>query len=467
MACDYIGRIAILGLGSTGFAVADWALAHKDTEIASIDVYPGLTSTPSEHSRRLEEQSATLHWNTEELVDIYDLAIVSPGIPEHSGFMASAKSHAQETIGDIELAWRESTQTWLAITGTNGKTTTTTLLTALLNAQGYHASPIGNIGKPALSVIDDVKADGWLVAELSSFQLAGTNTLKPRVAALLNITPDHLSWHGSFEAYCAAKERIFASQDAGDLSIISIDDEACASIAKRLHERGLRVAEVSLLSEPASSYAAFIRNHMLMLRFDGTELELCHDDELAIHGLHNIENALVAAAAAYDVGVSLETIRATLSAFAPLEHRIEPCGSHAGISFINDSKATNTDAVEKALQSFPAHTVVLMAGGHDKDTDLSSLAGHVAACCKTAICYGEAGGRLADAFKHAGCAQVVLQPHMAEAFEAATQVAEPGDVVLLSPACSSFDEFSGFEERGRVFKELVRAYIAARKEGSM
>ena len=352
--------------------------------------------------------------------------------------------------------------------GTNGKTTTTTLTRDLLRAGGLAAEAVGNIGRMATGEVAKRAPGEWLVAELSSFQLAGSRELHPRVAVLLNVTPDHLAWHKTMENYAAAKERIFANLDAGDLAVISDGDAWCRAIAERARARGLDVCR--LLSpgeaprEGERSCAWEDAGGMLRVRIDGRETELVHSSELEIHGEHNVENALAASAAALACGVDACDVRAGLKAFRPLEHRIEPCGELVGVRFVNDSKATNTDAVSKALTAFEPGRVVILLGGHDKGTELRDMAADVARDARVAVCFGEAGERIARALEATGSGlEVIRAAHLAEALDAGIAAARPGDVVLLSPACSSFDEFSGFEERGRVFKRLVAERIRAGK----
>ena len=364
-------------------------------------------------------------------------------------------------MGEPELAWRESPSRWLAITGTNGKTTTTTLTTELLRAAGEDALAVGNIGRMATGEVAGRPEGQWFVAELSSFQLAGTVHLHPHAAALLNVTPDHISWHGSLENYALAKERAFANLDEDDLAVVSDEDEWCRATIERLEARGLRVAHLHVDGDPGTPCAAFRRDGRLVVRLDGVEHDLIAADELNIRGDHNVQNALAAAALALHAGASVEGVRAGLAAFSPLEHRIEPCGELDGVSFVNDSKATNTDAVEKALGAFAPKSVVLLLGGTDKGTDLSGVVEAARRAAHAVVCYGAAGDRIAQAFEGVDDVQVLRAPHMAEALEAACGVAVAGNTVLLSPACASFDEFSGFDERGRVFKALVAERITA------
>lgn len=465
-----LGDVVVLGLGKTGEAVADCLLDNgRGGHARSVTVYGGLKSEPGESTRALEAAGARVVCGTEDIEGHYDLAVVSPGISEFSDFFASAAAHADEVIGEPELAWRESPERWVGITGTNGKTTTTTLTRDLLRAGGMPAEAVGNIGTMAVGEVERRAPGEWLVAELSSFQLATTKRLHPHVAVLLNVTPDHLAWHKTMENYAAAKERVFANLDASDLAVVSDGDTWCRAISARLEARGLRVCHLLAAGEaPADGMAcaAWERvDGMLVVRQDGRDIELVNKSELAIAGEHNVENALAASAAALACGVSAIDVRSGLLAFRPLEHRIEPCGEAGGIRFVNDSKATNTDAVSKALTAFAPGSVLILLGGHDKGTELDDMAADVCACARVAVCFGEAGERIACALeqRHSGL-EVVRAAHMESALDAAIDKARPGDVVLLSPACSSFDEFSGYEERGRVFKRLVEQRVCAMGE---
>lgn len=459
-----LGDVCVLGLGKTGEAVAEYLLAQRDDgRVSSVTVVGGAKSAPSDESLALEHEGAKVVYGTEDVEGDFDLAIASPGISEFSDFYANGKAASKEIIGEPELAWRESPERWVGITGTNGKTTTTTLARDLLRAGGLAAEAVGNIGTMAIGEVARRAPGEWLVAELSSFQLAGTVELHPHVGVLLNVTPDHLYWHKTMENYAAAKERLFRNMDAGDLAVISDGDSWCRDIAARCEARGLRVCHLLAageVPEATTASAAWERTDgMLVVRLDGRDVELVNKGELSIAGEHNVENALAASALALACDVDAVDVRAGLLAFSPLEHRIEPCGELAGVRFVNDSKATNTDAVSKALTAFEPGRVVILLGGHDKGTDLSEMAADVARHAHVAVCFGEAGERIAEAVGAAGGA-VVRAEHLEQALDAGIEAARPGDTVLLSPACSSFDEFSGFEERGRAFKSLVADRIA-------
>ncbi len=456
-----LGDVLVLGLGRTGASVARYLAALPEGRVRSVTLYGGASSRPDAASHALEELGVTVTLGTDEVRGSFDLAVASPGIPEHSAFFRAAASASTEVVGEPEFAFRESPERWVAVTGTNGKTTTTSLTTHVLSSAGLSAESVGNIGTNVCDRILERPADGWFVAELSSFQLATTRLLHPRVAVLLNLTPDHLEWHGTFKAYAAAKERVFANLGERDLAIVSVDDGPCREVRDRLVGRGLRVCELSVHVAPESACAAFLRGGTLVVRLEGVEHVLLAVDELKIRGLHNVENALAAAAVALELGVGPAAVAAAVRTFSPIEHRIEPVATVRGVNFVNDSKATNTDSVEKALTAFAAGTVVVLLGGHDKGTDLTSLAREVCARCRAAVCFGAAGERIAAALEDArgegGPALAVLRAaHLREAFAVAVGAARPHDTVLLSPACSSFDEFSNMAERGSVFKDLVR-----------
>ena len=390
----HLGRTLVLGAGRTGEAAARYLAALIGGRVDDVTLVGGSSSAESDATRALERAGVRVALGTEEVRGEFDLAVASPGIPVDSAFFRAAAQRSREVVGEVELAFRESPDRWVSVTGTNGKTTTTSLATHLLREGGLDAAAVGNIGTPALDALADRGAEQWLVAELSSFQLATTSLLHPRVAVVLNVTPDHLEWHHTMDAYAAAKERSLANLGAGDLAVVSVDDEYCRAMASRARERGARVCELSVGREPTAPCAAFLRARRLVVRLDGAEHDLLDASELRIFGLHNAENALAAAAVALELGVAGADVARGLASFSPIEHRIEPAGEVGGVRYVNDSKATNTDSVEKALTAFEPGTVVVMLGGHDKGTDLTSLAAAVRGRCRVAVCYGEAGERI-------------------------------------------------------------------------
>ena len=465
-----LGDTALFGLGVSTRAAAEYLAGPAKGEAASVVAYAGGdTEALRERGRAFEELGIPVVYGTTEVEGRYDLGIVSPGIPCLGEFYQSAERACGELVSEPELAWRESPRDWVAVTGTNGKTTTTTLVRDLLEGAGIAARAVGNIGVPPISAVADRRPGEVFAAELSSFQLHSARRLAPRVAILLNVTPDHVEWHGSFEAYARDKERVFDNMGASSLAVLG-GDEVCRAIAGRLAARGVRC--VVLGDEPCACAldGAWVDGEgCLRVRLGGREHVLCACDEMAIKGPHNVQNALAASCAALEMGAGEESVAASLRAFRPLAHRIEACGEVGGVAFYDDSKGTNVDATVKAVESFPAGQAFVLLGGHDKGTPLEGLARTVVARCRGAVAYGEAGERihraLEDALAEAAsagatCAEgfcLERAAGMREAFAAAVALARPGDAVLLSPACSSFDEFNGYEQRGDVFKGLVAA----------
>ena len=461
----YLGDVLVLGAGVSGAGVARYLAGEPRSRVASITLHAGMGAPDEALASELEAAGVSLVSGTEEVSGRFDLCVCSPGISPLTPFYRSAAAASAEVISEPEFAWRESPDRWIGITGTNGKTTTTTLTRDLLRAGGLAAQEVGNIGTLATDRLRDRQPGSWFVAELSSFQLSGCSRLHPRVAVLLNVTPDHLAWHGTAEAYAKAKERIFANLGAGDLAVLCDDDPTCVRIAGALEARGVRVCHLSCKGIPAASERAWVDDGVLVVTLAGEEHRLITTDELPIKGEHNWENALAAAACALEVGVGEQDVAGGLRAFRPLSHRIEEVATVGGVRYVDDSKATNVDATEKALTAFPDGHVILLLGGHDKGTALEGLAAKVASGCKAAVCYGEAGERFEAAMRAAsdGASGLVVRraAHLADAVEEARGLAEAGDVVLLSPACSSFDEFGGFEERGDAFKAQVAALAGA------
>jgi UDP-N-acetylmuramoylalanine--D-glutamate ligase len=356
----------------------------------------------------------------------------------------------------------------VAITGTNGKTTTTALMSHLLNECGIPARVAGNIGTPCIEAVTRRGEGEYLVVELSSYQLYSMPSFAPKAAVLLNITPDHLSWHGSHEAYIAAKRQLFANLGPEALAVIDADSEATAALVGELRAAGRRVVEIDAgrgidgagrerLDGRDAAYVSEGPRCLTVALEDGIHV-LSHTSDLQIRGGHNMANALAAAATALWLGVGDAPLSQALQSFRPLEHRLEPCGEVDSVRYYNDSKATNTDAAIKAMQSFgeaDGRRVVALFGGRDKGTPLDELVCACSGNCRVCICYGEAAARFHRAFSACDAFEAVREADFASAIRRATEMARPGDVVVLSPACASFDEFEGFEARGLAFKSYV------------
>lgn len=426
-----LGDVLVLGVGTTGRALVDVLLSDAVT-IHSLTLV-------SEHIN--EEMSAFakskgLEFITAAELDArhFDLAIASPGISVFSSLFCAAEQASLEIIGEPEFAWRLSPERWIAVTGTNGKTTTVTLINQMLRASQIPSVAAGNIGRSLVEVAATRSLDTWIVAELSSYQLATIQQLHPNVACLLNIDEDHLSWHKTHEHYVASKARIFKNMDEHDQCIVGIGDVESAKIADALKECGLHLYSIN-------------------------ENEVMHPGyTIALPGLHNVENALAATVAARFAGATEEAIAHVLKTFTGLPHRIEKVDVTSPIDFYNDSKATNIDAALSAILALQDKHPICLFGGVDKGGNLHDFAVKVAGIIDMAICFGAAQERFAAALKEAGV-KTLLAPCMRAALEGALVYAQPGQTILFSPACASFDEFSSFEERGNAFKQIVKELV--------
>lgn len=455
--------LLVLGQGTTGLEVVSWAVAHLGERVDSVTVYGGATSAPNERSRALEAAGARFVYGTESIEGAYEVCVASPGISEFSDFFRNGSAASAQIMGEPEFAWRLSPERWCAITGTNGKTTVTSLANELMVASGLPSIAVGNIGTAPIREVDRRPEGEWFVAELSSYQIATTREFHPRVAVLLNITPDHLGWHKTHANYALAKIDLFRNMDESDLAIVNVEDEGISAFADRVFVPGRRVLSLGL-SDAGTACAAFVRDGRLVVRIDGFETPLVSVDELQIEGPHNVLNALAASAAALACGATPDGVRAGLVSFRPLAHRVEPVATVDGVRYVNDSKATNTDAVEKALATFSGKRVVLLLGGADKGTPLDDFMGVVASRAAAVVCFGAARERFRAALADApGASEIDIADadDLRDAVDVARSLAQRGDVVLLSPACASFDEFSGFEERGDAFRSYVAGLSAS------
>lgn len=441
-------KVLVVGLGKSGLAAALF-LRHRGAQVTVSDVRSA--EALAKEIPALLEEGIMVEAGGHGLLTFrrQDLIVVSPGVPLDTPALAQVKSFGIPVIGELELAARFVKGRVLAITGSNGKTTTTALAGAILKAGGLPTLVGGNIGVPVISLIDETTPETWSVLEVSSFQLETTEEFHPQIAVILNITPDHLDRHGTFENYALAKERIFAKQDAHDAVVLNADNPRAAEAAPRATGK---VYWFSAQHEVARG--AWVKDGRVVYRADdGAAVE----DVMALEGIHlkgahNVENVLAAACAARLAGVPADVVRKAIESFEAVEHRLEYVATVNGVQFYNDSKATNVDATAKAIEAFPGG-IHLILGGKDKGSDYTTLNELLRKRVRAIYTIGSAAGKIESQLRG------VVPLHSCGTLEAAVMTAanaaRPGEVVLLAPACSSFDQFENYEHRGRVFKELV------------
>ncbi len=382
-----------------------------------------------------------------------DLIVVSPGVPNEVPPLMNARKMGIPVIGEIELAARFLQGKVIAITGSNGKTTTTTLTGEVIAAGGFQSLVGGNIGTPAITFVDQSSPSTWVVLEISSFQLETIETFRPHIAAILNVTPDHLDRHGSMEAYITAKARIFENQSDKDFAVLNLDDPTCVALGQKL------VPHIYWFSRKAEvERGTFVRGGKIFFRDARGEREIMPVDEITLKGAHNLENVLAAAAMGILAGVEPAKVRRAVKDFKAVEHRLEYTATIRGVQYFNDSKATNVDATIKALESFPGN-IHLILGGKDKGSDYAVLNDLLKARVKRVYTIGAAAQKIESQITGV---EITSAGTLDQAVRKAGEFAQSGDVVLLAPACASFDQFQSYEHRGRAFKEVVHA-LAARE----
>jgi UDP-N-acetylmuramoylalanine--D-glutamate ligase len=439
-------RVLVVGLARTGIATSLFCAARGAQVTAS---EARTESALSDVAVRLRAAGVTLELggHREQTFLQQDLIVPSPGVPLSMPGLVAARKAAIPIWSEIELASRFLRGRIVCVTGSNGKTTTTALIGHILQTAGMSVRVAGNIGTPLISVVDGSNEMGITVVEASSFQLEAIAEFRPDVALLLNLTPDHLDRHTSFEEYGRAKARIFENQAENDAAILNADDAALSQYTPARPQvywfsRQRRVAN-----------GCFLQGDEIIFRADASDSVVMRRGDIHLRGSHNVENVLAAVTAAMLCGVKAKAIADGVRTFAGVEHRIEFVARIGGVEYFNDSKATNVDATLKAIDAFPGNLIVIL-GGKDKGSDYTTLREPLRQRAKLALLIGAASEKIetqlrgAVAIEHAGT--------MADAVERAVKIAKPGDTVLLAPACASFDQFENYEHRGRAFKELVR-----------
>jgi UDP-N-acetylmuramoylalanine--D-glutamate ligase len=438
-------RVLVVGLARTGVATSLFCAARgakvtatdARTENALGEVLAGL---------RAAGVHLELGGHREETVLEQDLVIPSPGVPADAPLLKAARAKGITIWSEIELADRFLNGRLIGITGSNGKTTTTSLIEHILRSAGISTILAGNIGTPLISRVEETNDASVTVVELSSFQLELIDTFRPNISVFLNLTPDHLDRHHTLEAYGAAKARIFENQTETDSAVLNADDPATTKYAPAKPQvfwfsRKQRVAQ-----------GAFVRENEIVFRREGKEEAVLKFADIPLAGAHNIENVLAAAVATRLAGADSTAIAKGVRSFSGVEHRLEFVAEIGGVRYYNDSKATNVDATLKALDAFPGRILVVL-GGKDKGSDYTLLQKPLREKAILALLIGAAAEKIEK--KIAGSVAIERAGTIERAVEIASHAARPGDVVLLAPACASFDQFENYEHRGRVFKELV------------
>ncbi|MGH9717668.1 MAG: UDP-N-acetylmuramoyl-L-alanine--D-glutamate ligase [Candidatus Acidiferrales bacterium] len=438
-------RLLVVGLARTGLVTSLFAAAYG-ADVTALDAKP--ESELRETAERLRAAGVKLELGAHIPATFLrqDLIVLSPGVPANLPQLEQARAHGIPVWSEIELAWRFLRGKLVAVTGSNGKTTTTALIAHILKGASIPTLIGGNIGTPLLSLVETSTDSTVTVAEVSSFQLETVDEFRPEIGVLLNLTPDHLDRHASFEEYAAAKMRMFDKQLDRDVAVLNADDP---EVARRMPSHPL-VYWFSRTKRVAQG--TFLRDGQIFFRDRGSEIALGRRDQISLRGEHNVENVLAACAAAYLAGAEPSDIAAGINSFRAVEHRLEFVAEVGGVSYYNDSKATNVDAALKAIEAFPGSLTVIL-GGKDKGSPYTPLREPLRARAKAALLIGAAAKKIAADL--AGAVPCEQAGTLERAVKIAAERTQSGDIVLLAPACSSFDQFEDYEHRGRAFKELV------------
>jgi UDP-N-acetylmuramoylalanine--D-glutamate ligase len=448
-------KVLVVGLGKSGLAAALF-LRQRGAQVTVSDMRSA--AALAKEIPGLLERGIMVESGGHGLLTFrrQDLIVVSPGVPMDTPELVQVKAFGLPVIGELELAAQYLKGKILAITGSNGKTTTTALTGEILTRAGIEAQVGGNIGVPVVELISNSTEKTWSVLEVSSFQLESTEKFHPQIAVILNITPDHLDRHGTFENYALTKERIFSAQTKADALVLNADNARTAEAAAR------STANVYWFSiNGPVAQGAWVQDEQVVFRAanDAPIEPIVSVDEIPLKGSHNVENVLAAVCAARLAGASAENIAKAVEGFRAVEHRLEYVATDNGVEYYNDSKATNVDASAKAIAAFPG-CIHLILGGKDKNSNYADLSDLLRKRVKAVYTIGSAAAKIESHIR--GIVPIVSCETLERAVAAARKAARPGDIVLLSPACSSFDQFENYEHRGQVFKELVLEHIGAK-----
>ncbi len=451
-------KAIIIGMGKSG-KCAMYALNDLGYELSIQDSKSIEKAEPEIRSFCKENNIEEFYGTMPDDFSGYDMMVLSPGVDPEKDFVVSAKNAGCEIVGELELAFRLAKGTFIGITGTNGKTTTTTLVGEIFKESGRKTNVVGNIGLPVISVAQNSTEEDWMVTEVSSFQLQTVSKFRPKVSAILNLTPDHLNRHHTMELYGEAKAAIWQNQGEGDYLILNADDPVLMKLCLNDVDRELKATLVLFSRKKELDLGAYLSGTKLVLKDEeGTVHEIVDRSELKIIGDHNVENALAAAAICFFSGIDMETIRKVLRSFGGVEHRLEYVDEIDGVKYYNDSKGTNTDAASIAIKALEKD-IILIAGGDAKEQDFTDFAKELDGKVKTVILFGRDRNLIKEAMDKAGYTSYLELNDLEECVNKAHELAVPGDKVLLSPACASWDMYPNFEVRGKHFKDCVKQIV--------
>ena len=439
-------RIAVIGLGKSGFAAAKFLKVKKARpSVTDVSTNPEVLN----NARALEKLNVPVETgrHTASFIEEAEFVVTSPGVSKRSFPLLLAKKKKIPVISEVELASYFCQGVIIAVTGSNGKTTTSHLISQALAAAGRPSVLCGNVGHAFLDFIPKIKKKTVVVLELSSFQLEDSPSFRPKVAVVLNIGRNHLDRHGTFQKYIRAKERIFSNQRQGDFTVLNYDDPRVRRMAKKTS------AQVIFFSKKPLAKGVYLKNGRIIADIRNRKKLLIDSTHSHLKGAHNTENILAAVAVAAILGIPQEKLQRSLDRFETLEHRMEPLGGCGGVQFVNDSKSTTVESTKAAILSLST-PIILIAGGKDKGVDFGGLEPLLKKYVKQVILYGEARKKIAAAWK--GYRSTRITERFEKAVRLAYESAGPGETVLLSPMCTSFDQFGSFEERGTAFKAIVR-----------
>jgi UDP-N-acetylmuramoylalanine--D-glutamate ligase len=446
-------HIVVLGLARSGVAVAR-LLHFAGAKVIVNDKKPREACPEAEELENLGIPIICGHHPVDLIHEQVDLVVKNPGIPYHIPPLVQAAQLNIPIVTEVEIAYRISSAPIIGVTGSNGKTTTTTWIGKMLEHAGRHPVVAGNIGRALCEVAKNTKEEEILVVELSSFQLKGIQTFRPNIACLLNIYEAHLDYHRTMQDYIASKAKLFANQAKDDIAVINLDCPKSVALLPGIRARLFPFTMTKSLSAGVFLEKVHGEDHIVAIDFQENYYRILNVNEIGIPGRHNVENALAATAVAISAGVSIDIIREVLCTFRGVEHRIEWVKNVEGVEFYNDSKATNPQATTCSLDAF-TRPVILIAGGLDRGIDFMELLPHFQNKVKAVVALGESAEKIMKIANLAGISEALTVDTVNAAVKAAYALAQDGDTVLLSPACASWDMFSSFEERGRIFKESV------------